>query len=420
MKVQNLKAAAIFLAASFSFLGLTSCDNDDDDNQGGVQNPYAGAVYAMTNAETTNSIVSYGRNADGTLTFISTTNSGGQGTGPTNVPSGPGGNTFDPLASNYAVVMSEDNEFVFAVDAGSDEVSSFSVNDDYSLTHVSTVSAGGTAPVGLATVNNMVYVLNSNTGMGSLNGFTFDATTGALSAISGSDRALTGRATAIRFAKNESQLVVAEVNTNRIHVFGVNGNTLSSAPTTYQYPTPTDPQRNVQNPFGLETVVQGGNQVVIIAEARVFDQSGTAGPQTSSVGTFTLASDGTLTPVSSDVRIDTDGDDTTGPTAACWVVANENGTEAFTTNTFGNSLSTFDITSSGEANLSQSAAFQETGAFEEDGLTDAAVVGNYVYQMAAASGTIVSLAIQGNGALTEIDRDVNLPTTGGSQGVAGF
>ena len=83
----------------------------------------AGAVYTLTNAPGGNAVIAFRRAADGALTSIGTFATGGLGAG--------GG--VDPLVSQYAVVLSGDHDALFAVDAGSDQVSSFRVNADGSL-----------------------------------------------------------------------------------------------------------------------------------------------------------------------------------------------------------------------------------------------------------------------------------------------
>lgn len=418
--MKNLKSL-LFVVLSVIII---SCNSDDDntnptDDDGGITNPFEGAIYAMTNGETTNTIVAYGRNIDGTLTLIGSTDSEGAGTGANNVVPGPGGMTLDPLASNYSLIMSPNNNFVFAVNAGSNEVSSFVVNDDFSLTHVSTIDSGGNDPVTLATLGNTIYVANVDGGTGTLNGFTFDVN-GVLSETSNSERTLTGRPTAIRFTRNGQYLVVTEVNTNRLQVYAVNGDLLSDMPNTFEYESPAD-GRNVSNPFGLETISRNGDQYVSVGEARVFTVDGVAAPQTSSVSTFLVGTDGSLTSISSDIRTDNDGDDSVGPITSCWVVANNAQNLIVSVNSFSNNISSFDLAANGDTTLNTSEAFAQSGDFEDSGLTDLVIIGDqFAYQMFAAEGSIVTLGISGGSLNNEIDRDTDLITAGGNQGITGF
>ncbi|OED44635.1 hypothetical protein AB833_01210 [Chromatiales bacterium (ex Bugula neritina AB1)] len=376
-----------------------------------------GAVYAMTNAADTNTVVAYARAADGTLTLIGSAATEGQGSGPTNVASGPGGNAIDPLASNYALVMSTDNRFVFAVNAGSDEVSSFIVNSDFSLSHVSTVASGGSAPVSIATIDNAIFVANSNAGVGTITSFTVSET-GALTSAGG-EVTLAGRPTAISLTKDKNTLIATLVDTLQLQVYSV-ANTALTETSLFSYPAPPE-GRNVANPFGLDTFEHNGAQFAIVADARVFAVNGTEpDPQTSSVTTFSV-SGGQLSIVSDDIRADDDGDDSVGPITACWAVTNADGTMAFIAKTNDNSITSYNLNESGEAVLSASTAFAEDGDFTEDGLTDQFVIGNVVYQLVSAAGSVLSLSINADtGVLTEIDRDTDLSLVGGNQGITGF
>ena len=114
----------LFIAV-FSALIVTSCSDDDDDNPGGQPGSNAdfiGAVYAMTNGngqvdgtsvQGNNSVVAYGRNDDGSLEMIGQVDTGGNG------GDFDGGEGLDPLISAYALTKTVDNNFLLAVNAGS-------------------------------------------------------------------------------------------------------------------------------------------------------------------------------------------------------------------------------------------------------------------------------------------------------------
>ena len=68
---------------------------------------------------------------------------------------------MDPLASQYAVILSADHRLLFAVNAGSNDVSSFRVAGDGSLRLADRHSAGGVRPVSLAAHGQALYVLNA-------------------------------------------------------------------------------------------------------------------------------------------------------------------------------------------------------------------------------------------------------------------
>src|SRR5689334_21377338 len=72
----------------------------------------SGAVYTLTNGTAGNAVIAFRRAADGSLTRLGSVSTGGLGTG----------GAIDPLASQYALVLSDDDRLLFAVNAGSNDV----------------------------------------------------------------------------------------------------------------------------------------------------------------------------------------------------------------------------------------------------------------------------------------------------------
>jgi 6-phosphogluconolactonase len=120
-----------------------------------------GVVYTMTNATAGNAIVIYNRAADGTLSLAGMVPTGGAGTG--------GG-----LENQGGLVLTNDNRWLFAVNAGSNGVSSFAVGSQ-GLTLVDRVPSGGERPVSLTARGNQLYVLNAGA-VNNITGFTRSAT----------------------------------------------------------------------------------------------------------------------------------------------------------------------------------------------------------------------------------------------------
>ena len=166
-KISNL----FFLFSILAFgLMTTSCDDDEDSNTGGTTggaDEFIGAVYAMSNGsgqvdgnvQGANWVASYGRNEDGSLDLISMTPTGGAG------GDFDGGEGLDPLISAYALTKSIDNQFVLAVNAGSNTITSMAVQDDFSLTVADTQPTLDVGPNSIAHsprtmdgVNGLVYV----------------------------------------------------------------------------------------------------------------------------------------------------------------------------------------------------------------------------------------------------------------------
>ncbi len=423
-KIRKIALVGVVLSALFSCekdepnILNTNANTDLDTNEVASKKAFfAGAVYAMNNSETNNLIYSYGRKKNGSLTLIDSINTGGLGTGPVNILAGSGADVVDPLSSNYSLILSPDNKFLFAVNAGSNEVSSFIVKKDFKLKRISKVSSGGVGPVSIAVNQNSVYVVNVNSGISTIIGYTYD-NKGRLQRIPNSKRRLTGRSTALKFSPNGKFLISTELDTQRLQVFQTKANnSLSAKPVTFEYKTPQG--RNVANPFGIYTFSSQGSQFLTVSEARIFNIDGALAPQTSSISTFKIKPNGRLATISLDVRVDNDNDDSQGGLASCWVVQNKLN-QAFSINTVTSDISTLKINGKGQARLINPQAFVEEGFFLESGLTDVVAIKQYVYQLFSGAGSIVSLKTSLDGSLEEIDRDTDLNLAGGNQGITGF
>src|SRR3989454_10128051 len=108
------------------------------------------------------------------LTVAGTVATGGTGTG-------------SGLGSRGALALSDDGRWLFAVNAGSNDVSIFRVGPA-GLSLTSRIPSGGTQPVSLTVHGNLLYVLNGGVS-GNIAGFALDANGGA-AAIPGARRAL--------------------------------------------------------------------------------------------------------------------------------------------------------------------------------------------------------------------------------------
>src|SRR5262245_24634641 len=103
------------IAISVSFLMLAPFSTATF-GQGNVsQNLHTGAVYVLTN-QVENAVAVFHRSAQGTLTPAGQFPTGGTGD-----PGDPAKN--DPLGSQGALILSGGNQFLFAVNAGSNQIS---------------------------------------------------------------------------------------------------------------------------------------------------------------------------------------------------------------------------------------------------------------------------------------------------------
>ncbi len=159
-------------------LAVASVACSDDNNSATAVIPsasVAGQVYTMTNAVSGNAVLAFDRLADGSLSYMGSYATGGTGTGAA-------------LGNQGALALDASSSTLVVADAGSNQLSSFHVDDDGTLELRSTVASGGTMPVSVTVSHGTVYALNAG-GTGNIAGFTLSST-GALTAISGTSRPL--------------------------------------------------------------------------------------------------------------------------------------------------------------------------------------------------------------------------------------
>ena len=307
----------------------------------------------------------------------------------------PSGGASGALAINPA------GTFLYAVDAGTDDVAAFSIATDGTLTFIANYPTGGTSPgsITIDATGTYLYVLNTGTlpdtpnGVtGGITGFTIGSS-GALTAIAGSTQPLSTASYAnpseVAFAPNGSYLMVTEKISGTlpgtIDIYpvsaGVAGPPVSSAPTG-------------AIPFGF-AFTPSGTAVVSNAVSIPGIGQGTA-------TSYTATPEGVLTVVTASVA-----DNQAQP---CWVALNPAGTFAYVTNTLSGSVSAYSISSTGALALlpppsgaSATALISDSSVPIDDIVTpDGAYL--YVVQSngGAAPGQIVGFSIGSTGALTPV------------------
>src|SRR6266566_9824000 len=180
----------------------------------------SGAVYTISNQVTGNAVVVFARAGDGTLTPAGSFGTGGTGTGAS-------------LGSQGAVTLSDDGRLLFAVNAGSNDVSVFRVNPE-GLSLLSRTPSGGTLPASVTVSRNVAYVLNTG-GAGNISGFTVGSS-GGLTPIAGSTKSLstaTAGPAEVSFSPDGRQLVVTEKGTSLLDVYPVDKNGVAGERTSY-------------------------------------------------------------------------------------------------------------------------------------------------------------------------------------------
>jgi hypothetical protein len=338
-----------------------------------------GPLFVQTDGLAGNQIAAYDRAPNGTLTAAGTYPTGGLG-GQLE------GSVVDHLASQGSLVLDRQDSLLFAVNAGSNTVSVFSVFGD-KLALRQTISSGGSFPVSVAEQNGLLYVLNAEEG-GLLQGFRLFA--GHLFAIPGSSRALGLNPAAtpqfvntpgqVTFSPDGSQLLVTtKANGNDVDVFrvGFTGR-LSEAPVVNELAGAV--------PFAASFDAYGH---LLLTEAG-----------TNALAEFALHGSGQITSLAAFG---------TGQAATCWVVS---ASGRFYTSSAGSAT----VTSFQEAGGIIQAPFAQIAT--DAGTVDAAVPADqrFLYVQAGGLGNVDEYAIAPGGGLSPIG-SVTVPGAVGGEGI---
>src|SRR5437764_10359958 len=350
-------------------------------------NLHAGAVYVLTN-QVQNAVAVFSRTTDGHLTAAGQFPTGGAGD-PVAIPPDP---PTDPLASEGALVFGPGNQFLFAVNAGSNEISVLSVRRT-ELALVDVINSGGVRPISLTVHENLLYVLNEG-GTPNITGFTV-ADDGTLTPVAGSTQPLIGGTGAdpaqVNFNPDGTLLTVTEKMGNRLDTYTVDANGLASPP--------IDNASSGMTPFGFAFNNPG---FLVVSEAF----GGT--PNASAVSSYSAGDDGVLSVISGSVP--------DSQTAACWVVIVNNGQLAFVSNTGSGTISSYQV-GAGDGALTLINAVAADGG-PDSALRDMALNNSsrFLYVQAAGGVEVRSFRVEQDGSLTLIDTDAGLPF--GAQGIA--
>jgi 6-phosphogluconolactonase len=332
----------------------------------------AGAVYTLSNQADGNSVLVFNRAVDGSLTPAGAFPTAGRGTG-------------TGLGNQGGVVLDPSNRWLFAVNAGSHEISSFAVRPT-GLTMIHAVDSGGLQPISLASHDNLLYVLNAGGQVGERDNITgfIVSPHGQLVPLPRSTRRLSADVTdpaQVSFTPDGRTLIVTEKATNHIDTYIVHKLGLSSGPQVQDSPDPT--------PFGFAF---GRRDQMFVSEA-----FGSA-PDISALSAFSVGKRGVLQVISPSVS--------TGQTAACWVVVSNDGRFAFVTNTGSSTISSYSIAFNGALQLLESIAGTATGAVIDAALS---LDGRYLYALSGNTGTIDAFEVHVDGALTPLPGVSGLP-----------
>ena len=359
----KLTVIALGFAMLIPVIGLAAVDEDRLREPNETQE----TVYTLSNDAARNEVLAFQRYDNGHMEPAGHFPTGGTGTG-------------SGLGNAGAMALSENERYLFAVNAGSNDVSVFRIQRA-GLELIDRVAEEGVTPVSVTVDRNRVYVVNA--GDDSIFGFRFDPHAGKLSPLSGSHQPLSGAGTApaqISFNREGDALVVTEKVTNKITTFSLNEDGTPAATHVIDSAAPT--------PFGF---FFGKRDQFFVSEA----QGGA--PNGATASSYQLREDGTVQLIDGAVAVD--------QTAACWLATTPNGRIAFTADTPANAISAFAIDSTGHLSLLQ------TKAAEENRPRDLAVSldGQMLYTLSGGDPSIGVYRIGKAGALQKLESLDTLP-----------
>jgi len=289
---------------------------------GGHHHP-RGTVYTETNDPAGNKVVVFDRFRNGKLVKRQAVATGGLGS-TQSVGCGPGCPILD---SQNAVVVSDNEKLVFAINAGSDTVSSFR-ETHYGLQLVSQKPSGGDMPESLALHGDVLYVLNVATAnssgtFGNIYGYRVSSN-GQLTPIGSSqplpDASLpdhSGDARAIGFKPNGKVLVVTELSGGFPFSMGPPGKIVTFVVGSHGQAAPgvSHPSSDLL-PFGF--AFDSNSHLVV---SNIHDLTPHA---IGSVSSYEVSNSGNVTPINTV---------SSGGALPCWVSISKDGKYAYVVNT---------------------------------------------------------------------------------------
>lgn len=350
--------------------------------------PGSGAAFAMTNRTTQNEIIRYRRAADGELTRVGRVSTRGKGIG-------------TDLDTQGGLQLSRHHRFLYAVNAGSDTVSVFSVRGTH-LKFLQEVYAGD-EPNSLTVNGDLLYVLDGSVAGNGILGFKVSSD-GTLTPLPHSMRLLSSPIAVpgqVKFSPDGRLLVVTQKTTNvllspksAIDVFRVGSDGLASA-------LPKREASHGLRPFSL--AFRDNNELLVVESFNAADAA-------SAVSSYQVSQEGELKVISGSIR--------NRQTDSCWVVITKDDRYAFTANFGSGTISSYKLTSKGEVRLMDGkAAF--LGITSQPVDLDLAAQSRYLYLLLRGTGGVASFEIQDDGDLSPMGVVTGgLPVADGASGLA--
>lgn len=339
----------------------------------------AGAVFVTTNGVNGNEVKAFSRAADGSLSPLGTFATGGNGVG----------GTGDPLTSQGAAALSPDHQFLFVVNAGSNDVSVFRIKGD-GLKLVERTPSGGRFPNSVAVTDDAVYVLNANTSNVGI--FSYNESGNLRARGTAALSPNTAGPTEARVSPNGRWLDVTERLSNTIDAFRIGEDGSLGAPVVTEHAGNT--------PFGFQFTPRG---VLVVSEA------GSA-----SASSYDQAPTGSLTTISSAVS-------NGGQAAPCWLIVDSRGRFAYTANAGGSSISGYAIDNDGRLTLiTPGGRTGDLGVGANPLDIDFGGDGRFLYVLKNGTGTVGAFTVNSDGTLTPLPDTPGLVAQAGYMGLAAF
>ncbi|MGA8270518.1 MAG: beta-propeller fold lactonase family protein [Candidatus Sulfotelmatobacter sp.] len=342
------------------------------------------SIFVMTNNNTQNEVLTYQPGWNGQFVLRSRVATGGRGSG---------GET-DPLQSQGSLTLSGDHTLLFAVNAASGTVSSFRVFDGLPFL-ADQESSGGAFPIAVAEHNGLVYVLDAG-GNGAVVPFRADRL-GRLHEIQNSPAFLTGLnsgASSISVSPNGQWLIVIEKASNSIDVFPVHPDGTLGTVIANTSVTP-----------GVFATGFTPNGQLIVSENQPSN-----GTDTSSISSYTINPNGTITAISQSIPSDGNGN--------CWNAITPNGKWVFVDNAGTFTVAGFSIAANGALTPIAGTILSTL----PDGSTNLDMTtsgdGKYLFNLLSGSGALGVYTINSDGTLTQLGDIEGLPKTAGFNGIA--
>ena len=343
----------------------------------------ASTVFVMTNDTVKNEVLAYQRLNDGSFALRGRFATGGRGSG----------GTTDPLQSQGSLTLSGDHNLLFAINAASGTVSSFHLLGGLPVL-VDQEPTGGAFPVAVAEHSGIVYVLNAG-GNGAIVPFRADGF-GHLHQIPNSTALLTGMnsgGSSISVSPDGRMLAVIEKNPNSIDIFPINPNgTLGSVVTTHSVAP------------GVFSAIFTPDDKLIVSE----NQPG--GTDISSISSYTINANGTLTAISQSIPTFGDGN--------CWNVITPDAKFVYADNSATSTVAGFSVGSNGALTPVDGTIVGSLPAGSTNLDMVISVDGKFLYTINSGAGSVGIFSINANGTLNNLGQIEGLPKSVGFQGIS--